>query len=564
MSLATNPDATATARQKIDEEIAQLESRILSLKTTRNTLSPIAHLHPEIIQEIFVFASQGSEYGEIGKTSLLITWICHTWRKLAHETTGLWSHIDFFDPTWIETSLSRTQQRPLCFMWFVSGEYGNDFEQPASLCLENLSRIRDLAITPNWDIPSALDWFPLADPLWTTPVPNLVALNLLYISLPSNIFSGTFPSLINLTLDACDFHWASLPIRAGITSLHIRQPVTKTSPNTIVQKLCVVAPELEYLELNKTLIPNAPASSMTSRLGLPKLKSLIRDEEYCPSLASLLNAISAPSSLDQTDLVFPDPHSEQFEAIKAFVSFRGITQWPVEHLELQIQYSSVKVIITEKSRSDVDETDDHDQASTNRQSTKVSLTFHIFRNWNDTHDILDILPLPPIESLSLSGGHFSTEGTASADYFRERRGVKLLNVATTFLPAFAATLKSETSTLSNDGIPLIEEMDDELRNGCLLTLSFHDLTIVCVSGVPGVGCHFKREYYALLKEWLEWRNRAGLRQLEKLVFREMIIPSEEYVATLYQGIVERVECLDVEEKDDEATAMPLTQLILGS
>ncbi|TFK67524.1 hypothetical protein BDN72DRAFT_842959 [Pluteus cervinus] len=543
MSLATNPDATARARQKIDEEIAQLDSRILTLKATRNTLSPIAHLHPEIIQEIFIFASQGSEYGEIGKTSLLITWICHTWRKLAHETTGLWSHIDFFDPTWIETSLSRTRQRPLSFRWFVPLG-GNNFKQAASLCLENLSRMRDLGIASDLDTSNSLDWFPLSDPLWTTPVPNLVELDLLSISLPSNLFSGTFPALVNLSLDGCDFDWASLPVRTGIKNLNIRGPMTQTSPNTILR---VVAPELEYLELNETLISSAPAPSLTSRLGLPKLKSLMLDEQHCLSFASLLNAISPPSYLGQTDIVFcADPDSEQFKAAKAFVSFRGITRWPVEHLELQVHRSSLIIVMQETPIRDDDEVyNGNDETTTNRGTNEVSLTFEI-RDWRETGDILDILPLPPIKSLALTGGHLSAQSRALTNYFRERRGVKLLNVATTFLPAFAATLKYETSILFDDGIPLVEEMDDEFRYRCLLTLSFHDLTTLCISGVSDVGCHFKREYYALLKDWLEWRNRAGLRQLEKL-----------YVATLYDGIVERVECLDVEEKDDEATAMPL-------
>ncbi|TFK67516.1 hypothetical protein BDN72DRAFT_770623, partial [Pluteus cervinus] len=119
MSLVTNPNATAIARQKIDEEISHLESRILILKTTRNTLIPIARLHPEIVQEIFVFALRGSDYSKVGSTALLISWICRNWRELAHRSTELWSHIDFLNPTWIEAVLSRTRQRELSFRFFV-------------------------------------------------------------------------------------------------------------------------------------------------------------------------------------------------------------------------------------------------------------------------------------------------------------------------------------------------------------------------------------------------------------------------------------------------------------
>ncbi|TFK66274.1 hypothetical protein BDN72DRAFT_772230, partial [Pluteus cervinus] len=108
-------DIGASARQQIDEEIASLEARFITLKTTRNALSPIARLHPEVMQEIFVFASQQAFFGNSGKTSLLITWICHGWRALAHKTSALWNYIDFLHLPWIETALSRTRDRPLHF-----------------------------------------------------------------------------------------------------------------------------------------------------------------------------------------------------------------------------------------------------------------------------------------------------------------------------------------------------------------------------------------------------------------------------------------------------------------
>ncbi|TFK67506.1 hypothetical protein BDN72DRAFT_770620, partial [Pluteus cervinus] len=109
MSLVTSIHTAATARQKIDEEILRLESRIFILKCSRNDLSPIVRLHSEILQEIFVLASQSSKSGRIGKTALFISWICHSWRELALQTTELWSHIDFYHPAWIETALARTR-----------------------------------------------------------------------------------------------------------------------------------------------------------------------------------------------------------------------------------------------------------------------------------------------------------------------------------------------------------------------------------------------------------------------------------------------------------------------
>ncbi|TFK61972.1 hypothetical protein BDN72DRAFT_777665, partial [Pluteus cervinus] len=104
--MALNSSFT-TVHQKIDEEIAQLEARITALKTTRNTFAPISRLHPEITQEILLLTSRSST--ECGKATLTITWVCHGWRVLAHETSALWSYVDFLNPIWLETALSRTR-----------------------------------------------------------------------------------------------------------------------------------------------------------------------------------------------------------------------------------------------------------------------------------------------------------------------------------------------------------------------------------------------------------------------------------------------------------------------
>ncbi|TFK60789.1 hypothetical protein BDN72DRAFT_748420, partial [Pluteus cervinus] len=91
-----------------------LEARILALKTTRNTFTPISSLHPEIIQQIFFLASvELYKMNPMGKTALRISWVCQSWRDLALQTSQLWSYIEFLHPTWIETALSRTRQRPL-------------------------------------------------------------------------------------------------------------------------------------------------------------------------------------------------------------------------------------------------------------------------------------------------------------------------------------------------------------------------------------------------------------------------------------------------------------------
>ncbi|TFK69746.1 hypothetical protein BDN72DRAFT_959352, partial [Pluteus cervinus] len=103
VGLLDHPDDT---RRKVDEEIAELEARLISLKSYRNTLAPIARLHPEILQVIFFFAHDTSEPSHKGKTALVVTWICHDWRELACQTSNLWSHIDFTHQEWIDAAIS--------------------------------------------------------------------------------------------------------------------------------------------------------------------------------------------------------------------------------------------------------------------------------------------------------------------------------------------------------------------------------------------------------------------------------------------------------------------------
>ncbi|TFK67011.1 hypothetical protein BDN72DRAFT_771338, partial [Pluteus cervinus] len=108
-------DPHVNARRSLDEEIAQLEARLLVLKLARNALAPFTRLHSEILQDIFFLAHTTSQ--NKGKTSLIITWVSHTWRELAHHTSALWSYIDFEKQEWVETAISRTRNRELEFSY---------------------------------------------------------------------------------------------------------------------------------------------------------------------------------------------------------------------------------------------------------------------------------------------------------------------------------------------------------------------------------------------------------------------------------------------------------------
>ncbi|TFK64937.1 hypothetical protein BDN72DRAFT_801652, partial [Pluteus cervinus] len=191
-------DPHVEIRQKLDEEINQLETRLIKLKLTRNDLAPVTRLHPEILQEIFFLAHYSSE--RKGKESLLITWVSHKWRELAHNTSALWSQIDFKHPEWVEVALSRTKHRELeITLDGTPRRVRHNFASLIPFTLGNLSRIRKLKITARY----ARTSFPVDTPEWLSPAPRLVNLHLRGLTLPPNLFSGTAPCLRSLYLSSC-------------------------------------------------------------------------------------------------------------------------------------------------------------------------------------------------------------------------------------------------------------------------------------------------------------------------------------------------------------------------
>ncbi|TFK68386.1 hypothetical protein BDN72DRAFT_682356 [Pluteus cervinus] len=222
----------ASARQKIDEDIAQLkirlnilkstqtttipishphpeiielEARIIALKSTRNSFSAISRLHPDIMQEIFVFTSRswipilsgevirhGSftpAKGEIGRASLALGWVCHTWRNLAHQTSALWSYVDFINPTWVEAALSRTREAQLYLDIREPPRDEKVNDRLVSFCCENLHRIGTLRLSNGSVHHNNLQLDRIWDPLWAAPTtkPLLVELTLHSVPLPINL-----------------------------------------------------------------------------------------------------------------------------------------------------------------------------------------------------------------------------------------------------------------------------------------------------------------------------------------------------------------------------------------
>ncbi|TFK59206.1 hypothetical protein BDN72DRAFT_627718, partial [Pluteus cervinus] len=250
-------DVDREARKQLDDEINQLEERIVELKRARNALAPVTRLHPEILQEIFFLAHYSSEHK--GKATLLISWVSHKWRELAHGTSTLWSQIDFKNSDWIQLALSRAKNRELEISLNGLKRIKNNLVPLIPYTLAHLSRIRKLKITS--DMGKKTRAIPEDTPEWLFPAPRLVDLDLRGLILPPNLFSGIIPCLQSLRLTLCRFDWERLPITRGMKKLSLHSaPINATATlDNMINIFRTIGPDLEELELEDVLHPNSEA-----------------------------------------------------------------------------------------------------------------------------------------------------------------------------------------------------------------------------------------------------------------------------------------------------------------
>ncbi|TFK66278.1 hypothetical protein BDN72DRAFT_844555 [Pluteus cervinus] len=567
--LSQNPflyDVHALARERIDEEIASLTARLIALKTTRNTYSPIARLHPEIMQEVFVIASRTSpQWIGIGRTSISISWVCSSWRILALQTSALWSCIDFINPTWIDAALSRTRDRPLDFFLSLPSEYQGDIGHLASASLGNLQRIRELRIQSGWK--AGLDQFTRLSPLWVNPAPLLVELKLSHVSLPPNLFSGTFPVLRTLALHACEFDWGSLPIHDGLQSLSITEPIVKTSAEDVLQKLTIVGPCLEELSFRQIIpwtgfsLPNQTPHFSETRHSFAKMKSFNMDEHAARFTTFILDHLSLPTNPDIS--IWVEGNAGQYDTVRSFVSCRGISgKWPIVSFDVGVEADHVVMHMAEERypdrAGDGVEINDSNEADDRSQARRVSLTVEPSGGFANVILVLDILPLPEIKTLSFSGGYLENHGSILMDYFNAQGGVERLDIDVYFIPTFTAVIHGQNKRLrdlngTGRGDDVREQdVDDEMKAQYRTTIIFHNLVTLRYTG-DGDDYLFSWEYYEILREWLMWRKAAGV-GIDLLVFSDVVIPSITRLEMFFKGIV-KVECVGVRENVDGSVGM---------
>ncbi|TFK61751.1 hypothetical protein BDN72DRAFT_429922 [Pluteus cervinus] len=242
--------------RKLDTEIAQLEARLSSLKTLRNSLqvAPIAKIPKEILSEVFQYCSRDSDSSffddlddNVVNTRFFVSWVCQKWRSAALATPSLWTviskksrevtvHLDF-----VQELLLRSSGFNLAINLFKPSPDVLD------ACLHEIQRTQHLRFIPgplNYHQNGAIIFF-------SQPTPLLVSFDIRdFYDRKHSPFLGYHPYLRHLTISQMSTTISSHLIVPTLTKLHIIEPFHKIRVNYLLNQL-VLLPKLTELVLVK-------------------------------------------------------------------------------------------------------------------------------------------------------------------------------------------------------------------------------------------------------------------------------------------------------------------------
>ncbi|TFK64859.1 hypothetical protein BDN72DRAFT_962936 [Pluteus cervinus] len=573
VSHGARANAVATTRQEVDDDSATLEARIATMNL-HNSCTAIAQLPWELMQEIFVITSRSAGYRKVGKTALSVTWVCHTWREVAHGTSALWDHIDFSNPAWVEMALFHTQTRPLYLSFTFEWEEYEDANRLFSVCLEQLARIKTFSVTRA--NPAGNELNVCLNPLWTTSAPLLVELALYSRTIPRSLSPEIFPSLEGLSLVNCKFEWESLPIRTGLRTLVIDHPRSRTSAEYLLGRLSIIAPTLEWLTLNGTLLKTiaAPRANLLGRLPLKlnKIRHFEMRDDFSPPITLILDHILLPSHVDTIELHLRSGRINQFEMLRALVSCRGLENWPGDAVEFDLQYDTLLLYMV-----------DSDRRSISLSLEKPTIDPRCVQ------PVFDILPPFRMKTLTLSGNSLDNHVTTLLANFDAPGTTERIEVVQAFIPKFTTIIYNQNRRIRKVlGCKNITDfgntIDSEMRARCRSIITFHKLTTLeyygdfnadisgltmdpvdyeesvegelnpwwCSTVLSDENGRLSRMYFGILGEWLKWRQLVGL-EVGKLIFNDMNVPSRKYLEGLCKGV--QVECIDTVHVTDNKEKM---------
>ncbi|TFK69758.1 hypothetical protein BDN72DRAFT_857477 [Pluteus cervinus] len=494
------PDLHVDAQIRIDEEIAQLEERIVSLKVAPNAK---------------------------GETSLLIASVSHAWRELAQHTSALWSYIDFQHPEWVEAALSLTKNRVLEFnLVYRKVSYSIPL---ISLCLRNLPRIAqlNLILGHTQSLPVSLT------AALMIPAPVLVHLYLGGFSIPRNVFSGSFSSLQSLRLSSCAVDWDTLPVPPGLNQLVITDPGSRTTIDHMMKILQVIGPDLEKLRLQNVFSrpPIASSASGLHTFRFNRLGLLILSEDSPKAIAVLLGHISLPTRLT---IEIHIGIWQESNLIQALISSRNLERWPLDSLQITADRGTVTLSLAESLKASTFP-DGSDEKEENGKQTYIMFRIR-FGAPSQVFPVLQLLPIHPIRAAFFIGG----SDTGILEYIGKMGTVQQLCIWDTFLDTFFTFIRRQFIPFQRTR--LIPEKSEELdgpprETAAQSILSFRNMFELQISGdrkhtLTGL----TRQQVMILRDWCHWRKSSDL-PMESLILSKMVIPSVKWVKELFGDLV---------------------------
>jgi hypothetical protein len=244
-----------------------------SLKSYRNSLTPVSRLPHILLTDIFILIHQSERTDNLflhrSPPCLEISHVCRAWRDSALQCPLLWTDILFNPPEWTPIMLERSRTAPLRVGIPVEEHNLADdgFVSSVRLALSHIHHIRYLCIFLSGRFHDLGD---LLSPFLTGSPDILEELMLFSLStFPNYIYPSmeNAPCLRHLVLQSCHINWQRVSSVGNLTSLDLQYIPIDSRPSvedilsllqtmTKLEKLSLIHAISELPHSIRTLPPN--------------------------------------------------------------------------------------------------------------------------------------------------------------------------------------------------------------------------------------------------------------------------------------------------------------------
>ncbi|KAH9841861.1 uncharacterized protein C8Q71DRAFT_351665 [Rhodofomes roseus] len=313
ISLSTPGSHWHTARKPIEDQLLYYYERIHELNGQLNALCPIHAFPPEVLSKVLLYlAGHYAESPPRLQDWIQVTHVCRYWRAVALGCSTLWARFTITtprDPEWMAVFLERSKQLPLSvsvsprhkpYKWIS----GKSLEEPLSLVLSYLSRIRTLYLTlETMCSPEVLELLdgpaPLLEYLAITEHQSIPRRRATAVSDPlSRLLRRPETARLRHLELQCPVDWTGLSLQ-GLTRLHVKTPVIATSLSAFLGALAQM-PVLEELVTGRAFARGPQAGEEADTSPLPTQAALrtlrtVRIEESAAITICILCSLDTPS-----------------------------------------------------------------------------------------------------------------------------------------------------------------------------------------------------------------------------------------------------------------------------